>query len=70
LGETGAVIPGGEGVAHLFIVAPTAERALRGTFTEREGLLMGMHPTLARRLERIERMGAAPDPPRRAGRAA
>ena len=57
LGETGAVIPGGEGVAHLFIVAPTGERAQRGTFTEREGLLMGMHPTLKRRLARIERMG-------------
>ena len=70
LGETGAVIPGGEGVAHLFIVESTGERAQRGTFTEREGLLMGMHPALKRRLKRIERMGAAPDPPRRAGRTA
>lgn len=60
LGETGAVIPGGEGVAHLFVVGPVGEGAQRGTFTEREGLLMGMHPTLARRLKRIERMGATP----------
>ena len=58
LGETGAVIPGGEAVAHLFVVGPVGEGAQRGTFTEREGLLMGMHPTLARRLKRIERMGA------------
>ena len=70
LGEIGAVIPGGEGVAHLFIVESTGERAQRGTFTEREGLLMGMHPALKRRLKRIERMGATLDPPRRAGRTA
>jgi heat shock protein HtpX len=68
LGETGAVIPGGEGVAHLFIVETTGQQAPRGTFTEREGLLMGMHPALKSRLTRIERMGATPDPPRRAGR--
>ena len=58
LGEAGAVIPGGEGVAHLFIVGTTDARARRQTFTEREGLLMGMHPSLKRRLARIERMGA------------
>jgi Zn-dependent protease with chaperone function len=57
LGEAGAVIPGGEAVAHLFIVGPSGERAQRGTFTEREGLLMGMHPSLKRRLARLERMG-------------
>ena len=57
LGEAGAVIPGGESVAHLFIVGPTDEQAQRGTFTEREGLLMGMHPSLKRRLARVERMG-------------
>jgi Zn-dependent protease with chaperone function len=62
LGDAGAVIPGGEGVAHLFIVGPEGERAQRGTFTEREGLLMGMHPALARRLRRLERMGARPAP--------
>ena len=60
LGDTGAVIPGGEAVAHLFIVGPTGERAQRGTFTEREGLLMGLHPSLKRRLARLERMGARP----------
>ena len=58
LGEAGAVIPGGESVAHLFIVGTTDERARRQTFAEREGLLMGMHPSLKRRLARIERMGA------------
>ena len=58
LGEAGAVIPGGESVAHLFIVGTTGERAARQAFTEREGLLMGMHPSLKRRLARIERMGA------------
>jgi Zn-dependent protease with chaperone function len=58
LGEAGAVIPGGEGVAHLFIVESGDPRAQRGSFTEREGLLMGMHPSLRRRLARIERMGA------------
>lgn len=63
LGEAGTVIPGGESVAHLFVVAPTGDRALRGSFTEREGLLMGMHPTLRRRLARLERMGARPEPP-------
>jgi hypothetical protein len=52
------VIPGGEGVAHLFIVGAQGERGERGTFSEREGLLMGMHPALKRRLARIERMGA------------
>jgi hypothetical protein len=62
------VIPGGEGVAHLFIVETSGQQAQRGTFTEREGLLMGMHPALKSRLTRIERMGATPDPPRRAGR--
>jgi len=66
LGEAGAVIPGGEGVAHLFIVGPEGEGAHRGTFSEREGLLMGMHPSLTRRLKRLLRMGATPDPPRRA----
>ena len=60
LGEAGAVIPGGESVAHLFIVGPTDEQAQRGTFTEREGLLMGMHPSLKRRLARLQRMGARP----------
>jgi len=58
LGEAGAVIPGGESVAHLFIVGTTDQRARRQTFTEREGLLMSMHPSLKRRLARIERMGA------------
>jgi Zn-dependent protease with chaperone function len=60
LGETGAVIPGGEGVAHLFIVGTAGRRAQRETFTEREGLLMGMHPSLERRLARLERMGVRP----------
>jgi Zn-dependent protease with chaperone function len=63
LGDAGAVIPGGEEVAHLFIVGPSTERASRGTFAEREGLLMGMHPSLRRRLARLVRMGAAPEPP-------
>ena len=59
LGETGAVIPGGGGGrAPLRRRVRSGSGAQRGTFTEREGLLMGMHPTLARRLKRIERMGA------------
>jgi hypothetical protein len=58
LGEAGAVIPGGESVAHLFIVESSDPRAQRGSFSEREGLLMGMHPALKRRLARLERMGA------------
>ena len=37
--------------------------AERGTLTEREGLLMGMHPALARRLKRLVRMGAVPPAP-------
>jgi hypothetical protein len=49
-------------------VETSGQQAQRGTFTEREGLLMGMHPALKSRLTRIERMGATPDPPRRAGR--
>jgi hypothetical protein len=56
LGEAGAMIPGGESVAQLFIVGPSGGQAQRGTFTEREGLLMGLHPSLARRLKRLERM--------------
>ena len=68
LGEAGAVIPGGEEVAHLFIVGPTESRGQRGTFSAREGLLMEMHPSLTRRLARIVRMGAVPDSPGSAGR--
>jgi Zn-dependent protease with chaperone function len=60
LGEAGGMIPGGEGVAHLFVVGPEGEHAQRGTFSEREGLLMGMHPALERRLRRLERMGVRP----------
>ncbi len=56
LGEAGAATPGGGEVAHLFIVGPEGDRP--GTFAEREGLLMGMHPALRRRLRRLERMGA------------
>jgi Zn-dependent protease with chaperone function len=117
LAECGAVIPGGEPLAHLFVVGPEAaagreqrrreqemarwveklrtepqggtaggkwsdaaaravslggelvrsqagarareEAARRHTFWEREGLLMGMHPPLHRRLRRLLRMGAA-----------
>ena len=116
LAECGAVIPGGEPLAHLFVVGPEVaagreqqrreqeitrrietlradgpggtpggtwadaaaqaaslgaelarseagsrareEAARRHTFTEREGLLMGMHPPLRRRLRRLLRMGA------------
>jgi Zn-dependent protease with chaperone function len=116
LAECGAVVPGGEPLAHLFVVGPEAatgreERrrqqemtrwveklraegsgaraggswtdaaaraaslggelmqsqaasenraaaAHRNTFWEREGLLMGMHPPLHRRLRRLLRMGA------------
>jgi Zn-dependent protease with chaperone function len=61
LGEAAAAIPGGEAVTHLFIVGPPEGRARRATFSEREGLLMEMHPSLARRLRRLERMGAKPD---------
>jgi Zn-dependent protease with chaperone function len=58
LGDAGAVIPGGEEVVHLFIVGPEGDRPQpRGSFTEREGLLMSMHPSLKRRLQRLERMG-------------
>jgi Zn-dependent protease with chaperone function len=116
LAECGAVIPGGEPLAHLFVVGPEAAAgreqrrreqemtrwveklraegrggtagaswgaaaartaslgrelvrsqagseareaaAHRNTFWEREGLLMGMHPPLHRRLRRLLRMGA------------
>jgi Zn-dependent protease with chaperone function len=61
LGARGAVAPGGERVAHLFVVGPRPERPVRGTFHEREGLLMAMHPSLERRLRRLERMGAVPE---------
>jgi Zn-dependent protease with chaperone function len=64
LGEAAAAVPGGGEVAHLFIVGPEGDG--RGTFSEGEGLLMGMHPALKRRLKRLERMGATSDPPRRA----
>lgn len=123
LAECGAVIPGGEPLAHLFVVGPEAaagreprhreqevgrwartlqaegqaaraegrsapgawldlaaraasaggelvrsrqaarareDAGRRNTFWEREGLLMGMHPPLHRRLRRLIRMGAAP----------
>jgi Zn-dependent protease with chaperone function len=125
LAESGAVIPGGEPLAHLFVVGPEAaagrearlreqeiarwvarlqaegqaarapgapapgpldvaaravslggelmrsqqaarareEAARRNLFWEREGLLMGMHPPLHRRLRRLLRMGAAPAAP-------
>jgi heat shock protein HtpX len=58
LEKSGATTPGGGEVAHLFIVGPEGDR--QGTFAEREGLLMGMHPKLSRRLRRLERMGAVP----------
>jgi hypothetical protein len=69
--EGGAVIPGGEAVSHLFIIGPEAvgedapsrareTAAEQGTLPEREGLLMGMHPPLSRRLSRLVRMGAVP----------
>ena len=58
LAEAGGAAPGGEGVAHLFVIAPPPARG-RSPFWEREGLLMGMHPALARRLSRLARMGAA-----------
>jgi Zn-dependent protease with chaperone function len=117
LAECGAMIPGGEPLAHLFVVGPEAAAgreqrrreqemarwvedlraekqagaaadaswtdaaaraaslgrdlvrsqagsearqaaAHRNTFWEREGLLMGMHPPLHRRLRRLLRMGA------------
>jgi Zn-dependent protease with chaperone function len=60
LGACGAIIPGGESVSHLFIIAPEKPGGSSGTFTEREGLLMGMHPSLKHRLARIVRMGAVP----------
>jgi heat shock protein HtpX len=61
LGQCGAIIPGGEAVSHLFIIAPEKGGAdSSGTFTQREGLLMGMHPSLAHRLARLVRMGAVP----------
>jgi Zn-dependent protease with chaperone function len=63
LGEAGAVIPGGESVAHLFIVESSDPRVQKASFTEREGLLTGMHPSLKRRLARLVRMGATPDGP-------
>src|SRR5262249_55028914 len=130
LAECGAVIPGGEGVSHLFVIGPevvaarerrqrqrglppgvegmrarrkspppasagglsdrvseawqahgelrhaeAASRAReasadRGTLTEREGLLMGMHPALHRRLARLVRMGAVtPEAPLAGARA-
>jgi hypothetical protein len=120
LGECGALAPGGEPLAHLFVVGPEAaagreerqqreeiarltarlraeaeaaraagtpapgvldaaaravrlggelvqshqaeyarkEAARKNLFWEREGLLMGFHPPLARRLRRLVRMGA------------
>ncbi len=68
LARCAAPIPGGEGLSHLYIVGsdpgatggpPDRPRAARRrTFPEREGLLMGMHPSLRRRLARLVRMGA------------
>lgn len=61
LAASGAAIPGGRAVSHLFVVGPEAVGGgERGTLSEREGLLMGMHPPLARRLARLVRMGAIP----------
>jgi heat shock protein HtpX len=60
LGKSGAIIPGGEAVSHLFIIAPETRASERNTFSQREGLVMGMHPSLAHRLARLVRMGAVP----------
>jgi Zn-dependent protease with chaperone function len=60
LGACGAIIPGGESVSHLFIIAPEKAGGNSSTFTQREGLLMGMHPSLEHRLARLVRMGAVP----------
>jgi Zn-dependent protease with chaperone function len=72
LGQSGALLPGGAAVAHLFVVGPSPgapagpAAAARGALWDREGLLMGWHPSPRRRLRRLLRMGAAPpapDPP-------
>lgn len=60
LGKCGAIIPGSEAVSHLFIVAPEKAAGAPDSFTTREGLLMGMYPSLAHRLSRLVRMGAVP----------
>jgi Zn-dependent protease with chaperone function len=60
LAQSGAVIPGGETVSHLFIIAAEGRGTGAGTFSEREGLVMGMLPSLAHRLTRLARMGAVP----------
>jgi Zn-dependent protease with chaperone function len=64
LGTSGAVVPGGQAASHLFIVPPAGGAGQtpieRGTLADREGLLMGLHPALKRRLARLVRMGATP----------
>ncbi|MEO5903680.1 MAG: M48 family metalloprotease, partial [Gemmatimonadaceae bacterium] len=60
MSEVSVIVPGAGTVSHLFVVAPEAAGHKEASFSDREGLLMGMYPSLAHRLARLTRMGAVP----------
>ncbi len=60
MSEVSVIVPGAGTVSHLFVVAPEAAGHSEASFSDREGLLMGMYPSLPHRLARLTRMGAVP----------
>jgi Zn-dependent protease with chaperone function len=60
MSKDSVIVPGGEAVSHLFVVAPEGSGQKGASFSDREGLLMGMYPSLAHRLARLTKMGAVP----------
>jgi Zn-dependent protease with chaperone function len=60
MSKDSVIVPGAGAVSHLFVVAPEGSGQKDASFSDREGLLMGMYPSVAHRLARLTRMGAAP----------
>jgi Zn-dependent protease with chaperone function len=58
MSQDSVLVPGAGSVSHLFVIAPEGPGQKDASFTDREGLLMGMYPSLQHRLARLNRMGA------------
>jgi Zn-dependent protease with chaperone function len=60
MSKDSVIVPGAGAISHLFVVAPEGTGQKDASFSDREGLLMGMYPSVNHRLARLKRMGAAP----------
>ncbi len=60
MSKNSVLVPGAGAVSHLFIVSPEGAGQKDASFSDREGLLMGMYPSIEHRLARLTRMGATP----------